>query len=211
MDITGIIAGLGNPGPRYAGTRHNCGFMVLDELLKIAGRSGEVEELNGKRFNGALWRIRMPELSGKWLAVEAHTFMNDSGNCVQPLMAWYRLSPEQLLVIHDELDIPAGDIRFKFGGGLAGHNGLASISRALGSNNYYRLRVGIGKPTHKEDMISWVLGRPGREEGDLIEKTIVESVEIIKIFSRDGEKAAAQYARDASRLNRQSEEIGLPR
>lgn len=91
------------------------------------------------------------------------TFMNLSGQCVQPLLVWHKLKPEQLVVAHDELDIPAGELRFKRGGGNAGHNGLKSITELLGTPDFYRLRLGIGRPPHKGDVINWVLGRPDAE------------------------------------------------
>lgn len=202
MDFKGIVAGLGNPGTKYEKTRHNCGFMFIIALLKHAEQDGKVEELNGKKFNGLLWSVTTRELNGKWLAVMPQTFMNDSGTCLQPLMTWYKMPPDKLLVVHDELDIPPGELRFKYDGGLAGHNGLASISARLGTNDYYRLRIGIGKPADKENMISWVLGRPANAAARLMEEIVPEALQTFFIFSRDGEKAAAQYARDVSRQNR---------
>ncbi len=204
MEYRGIIAGLGNPGPQYDISRHNCGFMFIDELLELAREKGQVAELNGKKFNCLLWRLSIPRLDGEWLAVKPLTFMNESGLCLQPLMSWYKMTPDRLVVVHDELDIPPGELRFKYGGGLAGHNGLSSISRQLGSKDYYRLRIGIGKPVDKDNMIAWVLGRPEKKDQALIGKAIDEAVEAFFIFSRKGFREAAQYARDVSRENRDS-------
>ncbi len=203
MEYTGIAAGLGNPGPQYDKSRHNCGFIFIDELIALAREDGVAEEMNGKKFNCRLWRISLPQLSGNWLCMEPLTFMNNSGLALQPLMNWYKLSPQQLLVIHDELDIPPGEIRFKFGGGLAGHNGLASIARLLGSQDFFRLRIGIGKPVNKENIINWVLGHPVGEEQELLDKIMPEALECFFIFSNKGLAAAAQYARDVSRENRE--------
>lgn len=204
MEIRGIVAGLGNPGQQYEKSRHNCGFMFIDELLKQAREEGQMEEMNGKRFNCQLWRISLAQLDGNWLAVKPLTFMNNSGVSLQPLMSWYKMAADRLVVVHDELDIPPGEIRFKFGGGLAGHNGLASITSQLGTKDYYRLRIGIGKPADKDNMIAWVLGRPEKKDATLIDKILAEALETFFIFSQSGYTEAAQYARDVSRENKVS-------
>ena len=151
MEYTGVLVGLGNPGPRYEGTRHNCGFALVSALLELADKEGGLSSLNGGKFSCELWRVRLSQLNGTWLAAMPQTFMNLSGQCVQPLLAWHKLKPEQLVVAHDELDIPAGELRFKRGGGNAGHNGLKSITELLGTPDFYRLRLGIGRPPHKGD------------------------------------------------------------
>lgn len=204
MEYRGIVSGLGNPGPQYDRSRHNCGFMFLEQLLELTMEQGQAEQLNGKKFNCLMWRIALPGLEGSWLAVKPLTFMNNSGLCLQAILAWHKMAPDKLVVVHDELDIPPGEIRFKFGGGLAGHNGLASISSQLGSKDFYRLRIGIGKPADKENMISWVLGRPEKKDMDQIERIIGEAIETFLIFSSQGLMEAAQYARDISRKNRAS-------
>lgn len=198
MEYAGLVAGLGNPGKQYAGTRHNCGFMFIDLLLDKAGREGSVTELNGKKFNALLWRVTHPALDGVWLAAEPQTFMNDSGNAIQPIMAWHKLEPRNLLVVQDELDIPPGELRFKFGGGLAGHRGLTSISNCLGTRDYYRLRIGIGKPQFRDDVINWVLGRPLGADAEKMAQILPEALETFFVFSQKGLKAASQFARDAS-------------
>lgn len=198
MEYAGLVAGLGNPGKQYAGTRHNCGFMFIDELLDRAGREGSVTELNGKKFNALLWRVILPELEGVWLAAKPQTFMNDSGKAIQPILAWHKLEPRNLVVVQDELDIPPGELRFKFGGGLAGHRGLASISSCLGTRDYYRLRIGIGKPQFKDDMINWVTGRPKEEDAEKIARILPEALATFFVFSQEGLKSASQFARNAS-------------
>lgn len=198
MDFSGLIAGLGNPGARYEGTRHNCGFMFVDSLLTIAEEDGTVERINGKKFNSQLWKIHIPQLKGSWLITKPQTFMNDSGAAIQPLLCWYKLSPAKLIVIQDELDLPPGEIRFKYGGGLAGHNGLSSIAQILGTRDFYRLRIGIGKPIHKSDMLDWVLGRPDASDMEKIEAVMPEALETIFIFNNEGFKPAMLYARKVS-------------
>lgn len=199
MAYAGLLAGLGNPGPKYAGTRHNMGFMFVDLLLDEAAREGSVEELNGKKFNALLWRVRMPKLRGDWLICKPQTFMNDSGRAIQPLLAWHNLVPGQLVVAHDEMDIPAGSLRFKFGGGLAGHNGLASIANLLGSKDFYRLRIGIGKPPHKEDTLNWVLGKPAPEDRDKIARIMPYALEAFFVFNEEGGERATQLAHAAEK------------
>ena len=194
MDYAGLVAGLGNPGRQYEGSRHNCGFMFVDALLRKAADEGTIEELHGKKFLARLWRITMPELSGCWLCAEPQTFMNDSGRAVRPLLSWFKLSPDQLVVVQDELDIPPGSLRFKFAGGLAGHNGLKSISRELGTQDYFRLRIGIGKPAIREEVLDWVLTRPPREECAKIESAISAAINVLCVFSREGGACATQIA-----------------
>lgn len=199
MAYAGLVAGLGNPGPKYAATRHNMGFLFIDDLVSLASREGEWRELNGKKFNVRLWAVSLPQLQGEWLACEPQTFMNNSGDAIRPLLGWHNLEPWQLVVVQDEMDIPAGELRFKFGGGLAGHNGLLSISQQLGTRDYYRLRIGIGKPMHKEDTLAWVLGRPAASERDKLLAIMPYALETFFIFSKKGLAAATQFAHGAGR------------
>ena len=122
------------------------------------------------------------------------TFMNLSGDSVQPLMSWYKLSPQKLLVIHDELDLAPGRIKLKSGGGIAGHNGLKSIVQRLGTQDFYRLRIGVGRPPDKDNVISWVLGRFPSAEKVLAEASLKEATEAVLCFAACGPaKAANQY------------------
>lgn len=150
--MDGMIVGLGNPEPKYFETRHNLGFLVVDELVSRNGASS----LAGGKFKADLWKTRIA--GGDWLLVKPQTYMNLSGESVQPLAAWHRLQPQQILVIHDDLDLAPGRMKFKKGGGNAGHNGLKSITQMLGTPDFYRLRLGIGRPQVGE-VIGWVLGR----------------------------------------------------
>lgn len=209
MEYAGLVAGLGNPEAKYAGTRHNMGFMFIDALLEFAGRSGEMRELSGKKFNSLLWQVRLPELQGLWLVCKPLTFMNNSGDAIRPLLRWHDLEADQLLVVQDEMDIPAGELRFKFGGGIAGHNGLRSISQQLGTDDYYRLRIGIGKPARKEETLAWVLGRPFGMEKEKIQAIMPYALETFFIFSKVGPGLATQFAHAADkRIAETSQENG---
>lgn len=203
MEYSGLLTGLGNPGPRYAQTRHNCGFALVDALLEHASRHGRVDEMNGSKFNCELWRVHLPELPGVWLAAKPTTFMNLSGQCVQPLLAWHKMEATRLLVAHDELDIPPGELRFKFGGGNAGHNGLKSITQMLGSPDFYRLRIGIGRPPHRGDVTNWVLGRPDTESAPLLDAALPKALEIFFAFATRGQEAAIRAARKTAAPKRQ--------
>ena len=161
--------------------------MLLEEVERGNGRSPE--QLSGSRFNTLLWRIQSPS-SGDWLVAMPQTFMNLSGDAVQPLMAWYRLTPEQLLVVHDELDLEPGRLKLKKGGSAAGHNGIKSIQQRLGTPDFYRLRVGVGKPQNREQVIPWVLGRFGEAERDIMNKTFPNIVDAVIRFAVDGPERA---------------------
>ena len=139
-----LIAGLGNPGDKYKNNRHNIGFMVIDDLIA----SLEATKQSNKDFYGELYR------SHQILLLKPTTFMNASGECLLRVKNYYKI--ENVLVIHDDLDLAFGVIRFKFGGGSGGHNGLKSIDSMCG-NGYYRIRYGIGKPQNKQEVVKWVL------------------------------------------------------
>ncbi|NBE93667.1 aminoacyl-tRNA hydrolase [Nonomuraea sp. KC401] len=141
-----LIAGLGNPGPEYAGNRHNAGFMVLDELAARAGG----------RFKAHKSRAEVCETREAILA-KPLTYMNLSGGPVKALSDFYKIGPERLIVVHDELDVPYGALRAKLGGGDNGHNGLKSITKVLGTRDYLRVRFGIGRPPGRMDPAAYVL------------------------------------------------------
>lgn len=196
MDFTGILVGLGNPGDKYSGTRHNCGFMLVEALLDaVRDQGGDVSEISGSKFSCRLWRVRSTALGGQWLAAMPETFMNLSGQCVQPLLAWHKVPPAQLIVAHDELDIPPGDLRFKFGGGNAGHNGLKSITQLLGTPDFYRLRIGIGRPPVRGDVSNWVLGRPSGDDQIAIQAAIQRGITVLTAFVDKGTEAAVRACR----------------
>ena len=196
MAIAGAIVGLGNPGREYEHTRHNCGFDVLTNLLHLAHEDGYVKSQNGAKFSCELWQVEGDFLEGgSWLLAKPQTYMNLSGHCVQPLLAWHKLKPSNLIVIHDELDIPVGQLRFKFGGGNAGHNGLKSINQELGTNDFYRLRVGIGRPTHKTEILNWVLGHPTGDEQTKLIYAQKEALEVLTTFTKKGLQEAVTWAK----------------
>ena len=151
------IVGLGNPGDEYARTRHNAGFWCVDRLSARTHTNLRREA----KFHGDFGRVRIG--NGDVLLLKPSTFMNRSGQAVQALAQFYKLTPDRVLIVHDELDLPAGTVRLKLGGGHGGHNGLRDVHRALGAD-YRRLRVGIGHPGDKNLVLNYVLGRPNRDD-----------------------------------------------
>jgi PTH1 family peptidyl-tRNA hydrolase len=146
-----LVVGLGNPGPTYAKTRHNIGFVVADLL---AGRIGSDFKLHKK--SGA--DVATGRLAGRAVVLaKPRTYMNESGRHVGPLAKFYSVAPADVVVLHDELDIDFGRIRLKFGGGVAGHNGLRSVAAALGSKDFQRVRIGVGRPPGRKDAATFVL------------------------------------------------------
>jgi len=145
-----IIAGLGNPGPEYAGNRHNAGYLVVDLLAERMGGKFKAHRTRNEVADGRL--AGFPVTLAK-----PRTFMNTSGGPVAALATFYKVPPERVIVVHDELDIPFGALRLKLGGGDNGHNGLRSITRSLGTNDYYRVRFGIGRPPGRKDPAAFVL------------------------------------------------------
>ena len=165
----------------------------METLLRaIAQDGGDVQEVSASKFSCRLWRVRSPLLGGSWLAAMPQTYMNLSGQCVQPLLAWHKVTPAQLLVAHDELDIPAGDLRFKLGGGNAGHNGLKSITQQLGTPDFYRLRIGIGRPPARGDVSNWVLGRPAADDQTRINDALDRALKVVFAFADKGVDAAVR-------------------
>jgi PTH1 family peptidyl-tRNA hydrolase len=174
-----LIVGLGNPGNEYEHTRHNIG---VDFVYKLADMY-KIDMRSEGKFSGIVGR---GNIEGQEVRlVFPTTYMNESGRSVGSLCNFYKIKPEEILVCHDDLDLPAGHMKFKFGGGLAGHNGLRSITANLAnSQNYYRLRLGIGKPPSKE-VINWVLGRPNSADQKLIDDAYeVALVSLKKLFTQ---------------------------
>lgn len=159
-----LIVGLGNPGAEYTETRHNAGFWFCERLAQNLGVSLNHEA----RFHGFAGRSRD---SNVWLLMP-QTFMNRSGQSVLALAHFYRILPDEILVVHDELDIPPGHSRLKYGGGLGGHNGLKDITSRITTQDFWRLRIGIGHPGDKTQVANFVLNRPRREEQVEIDEAI---------------------------------------
>jgi PTH1 family peptidyl-tRNA hydrolase len=150
-----LIVGLGNPGPQYETTRHNVGFLAIDRLVDVFSARGPQKESHGEVFEATI-------AGEKTLLIKPQTFMNNSGKCVAPIFNFFKCTPEDLVVIHDDLDLHTFALRIKTGGGSGGHNGLKSLDSHLGqeNNGYHRLRLGIGRPNPAETQIStidWVL------------------------------------------------------
>lgn len=179
-----IIAGLGNPGARYEATRHNAGFWFVEELARQQGVAFRPET----RFHGEVARIQAGN-GDVWL-LKPSTFMNRSGQSVQALARFYRLPPEAVLVVHDELDLPVGTVRLKRGGGHGGHNGLKDIIKALGSREFGRLRIGIDHPGDRNQVVDYVLKAPGKAERTAIDSAIYEATRWLpEIISGEWEAA----------------------
>jgi PTH1 family peptidyl-tRNA hydrolase len=178
-----IIVGLGNPGPEYAGTRHNAGQMVLAVLAERAGA-----RLKSHRSRNDIAEGR---LDGQPVTLaRPHSYMNLSGGPVSALLRFYKISPERLLVIHDELDVAFGAVRLKLGGGDNGHNGLRSISQSLGTRDYYRARFGIGRPPGRMDPAAFVLKDFSAAERKELELLIGEAADAAESLLARGLAAA---------------------
>jgi len=170
-----LIVGLGNPGPKYSLTRHNVGFMIVDELIS----SLQAIKLSSSSFNGELYK------SNANLLLKPLTFMNLSGESVIKVKNFYKIDINNIIVIHDDLDLPFGTVRFKKGGGHGGHNGLKSLDNHIGKE-YIRIRIGIGKPEHKTEVASYVLSNFNEEEQKNLPKILLHvKSAILKLF--DGE------------------------
>jgi peptidyl-tRNA hydrolase, PTH1 family len=173
-----LVVGLGNPGDKYHRTRHNIGWEVLDRL---ADRCGIV--LNDKRFKGVLGTGRL--LDRDVVLLKPQTFMNLSGESVGPAAGFWKLTPGSIIVLHDEIEIPPGQVRLKVGGGHAGHNGLRSMDQHLPSKEYFRVRLGVGRPLVGE-VSNWVLGRFVAEESSTVDRLCEVGIDAVERIIRDG-------------------------
>ena len=193
-----MIAGLGNPGEEYAQTRHNAGFKAIDELARQANvtywKNQAGAEVASIKVNDAEAEGGKREV----ILVKPQSYMNTSGGPISKLCAEYKVNVEELLVIHDELDIPAGDVRIKVGGGHAGHNGLRSIIDKMGSRDFSRVRVGIGNPPGRMPVADFVLKQLRSREAEDFDETTIRAAEAAAtaltrgvIFARDHVNGAA--------------------
>ena len=182
-----LFVGLGNPGPEYEATRHNAGFWWIDALardLKL--------HLAPERAYHAL--VARTQIAGRpvWL-LEPQTFMNLSGKSVATLARFFKIEPAEILVVHDELDVVPGEAKLKFGGSHAGHNGLRDIHAQLGTGDYWRLRLGIGHPGAKSEVVGWVLKKPLKEQRDAIDDAVTRSLHAVPaLLAGDMTKAMQQ-------------------
>jgi len=179
-----LIVGLGNPGREYADTRHNVGFWWVDELA----RGENLNFKNETKFHGLLAR---GQLHGhEMFVLKPQTFMNLSGRAVAAVAQFYKISPAEILVVHDELDLQPGVSRLKTGGGHGGHNGLKDIIAQLGTKDFWRLRMGIGHPGDRTEVSNYVLNNPRREEAELITEAMQKAHNIAHLVI-DGKIEAA--------------------
>jgi PTH1 family peptidyl-tRNA hydrolase len=185
MAISAIV-GLGNPGEKYRATRHNVGFWLADRLAAAAGAEFKAEKkVSGDIAQGALAysNIRL---------LKPHVYMNESGQSVRRMLDFYKLEPENILVMHDELDLLPGVVRLKQGGGHGGHNGLRDIIRHCG-RDFMRLRIGIGHPGDKSKVTGFVLHPPSAAELRLIEDTLPDAVRAVELLIKEGAERAMHY------------------
>lgn len=181
-----LVVGLGNPGAEYSETRHNAGFWFCERLAARLGVGLGREA----RFHGLAGFARA---EGVWLLLP-QTYMNRSGQAVGALARFHKIAPAEILVVHDELDIPPGQLRIKFGGGLGGHNGLKDISAHLGTQDYWRLRIGIGHPGDRNEVVNYVLKPPRKEEAIEIDLALDRALELWPLIAKADWPVATQRA-----------------
>ena len=171
-----LLVGLGNPGPEYEATRHNAGFWWVDEAARRLGATLQPE----RAYRGRAARVTRPPAAGGplWL-LEPMTYMNLSGKSVAALARFYKIAPAEVLVVHDELDLLPGQVKLKQGGSHAGHNGLKDIVAQLGSPDFWRLRLGIGHPGVKAEVVNYVLKKPSPEHRSAIDDAIARSLKAL--------------------------------
>jgi PTH1 family peptidyl-tRNA hydrolase len=191
-----LVVGLGNPGREYVGTRHNVGFEVLDALAQRLGWTGQREQfglLAKSKFDALLMDGIFPLSSGateKLLLLKPMTYMNLSGRSVQAAMAFYQLTPSDIVVVLDDLALPCGKLRLRPGGSSGGHNGLKDIERALGTAQYARLRVGLDAPPPRVPGRDYVLGRPSEEQRKRLDPAIDRAANALMLWAEKGTEAA---------------------
>lgn len=180
-----LVVGLGNPGPSYAGHRHNVGYLVVGELAERMGasfrthKSGRADVVEG--------RLGPPGADAPRLVLaKPRTYMNESGGAVKQLAQFYKVPPERLVVVHDELDLPFDTMRVKLGGGDNGHNGLRSLRSALGTGDFYRVRLGIGRPPGRQDVADFVLSDYSASERKALPLQVVTAADAVESLLDEG-------------------------
>ena len=183
-----LVVGLGNPGRKYEATRHNAGFWWVERLARAARIDFRYEA----RFHGDVAKVAAPD--GEVWLLKPDTSMNHSGRAVAALAGFYKWIPEQILVVHDELDLNPGTVRLKKGGGTAGHNGLSDIAAQLGTKDFWRVRIGIGHPRNQaateQEVVDYVLHKPGTADHAAIDDAISRSLEVWPLIAADKLEAA---------------------
>lgn len=189
MSLIRLIVGLGNPGEKYEKTRHNVGFMVVDRLASNSGAT---------MANHLRWRARVAKVSGFGATlIKPQTFMNESGQSVGAALRFYKLKPEQVIVVYDDVSIPFGSLRFRMAGSAGGHNGVKSIIAHLGSDRFPRLKIGIGNANDgarnetQNSMTGHVLGKFSTSETNELENTLATAAEAVQFSLSEGVEAAA--------------------
>ena len=190
-----LVVGLGNPGPAYAGHRHNVGYLVDDVLAQRMGspfrahKSGRADVVEGRLGPVGAETPRV-------VLARSRSYMNESGGAVSTLAKFYKVPPERIIAVHDELDIPYGALRIKLGGGDNGHNGLRSMRSSLGTGDFYRVRVGIGRPPGRQDPADFVLSNYTATERKELEINVVEAADAVESLVADGlEKTQQRFNR----------------
>ncbi|WP_322411829.1 aminoacyl-tRNA hydrolase [Microbacterium invictum] len=187
MPETWLVVGLGNPGPRYERTRHNVGQLVLDEL---AGRRDA--SFRAHRANARVAETWLRAGGAKLILAKPNSFMNVSGGPVSQLARFYRTEPERIVVVHDELDIPFDTVRLKSGGGHGGHNGVRDVAAALGSPDFARVRVGIGRPPGRQDAADWVLQPFAAGDREAVSILVADAADAVEELIEHGLVTAQQ-------------------
>ena len=193
MEEIRLIVGLGNPGREYEKTRHNAGFRWVDAVAGARGAAWKRES----KFSG--WTARVREDAREFLLLKPGTYMNESGRSVSALLRFFRIEPGAMLVVHDELDLPPGVVKLKRGGGTGGHNGLTDIAEALDTKDFWRLRVGIGHPGHRDLVSDYVLDKARRAEQDAIDPAFERSLELLPRLARGRMADAVTWLHTAPR------------
>lgn len=187
--IPELIVGLGNPEPKYEGTRHNIGFDVIDSLAK----AWQISLKENKRFQG-LFGEGLSPYGNKIRLLKPLTYMNRSGQALRAVTDWYKINSQSVLVVYDDMDLPLGRLRIRLSGSAGGHNGMKSIISHIGSQSFPRLRIGIGKSDGKKTTVSHVLGKFTREETVVINEVLYLSVKSVECSLKEGtEKAMSLY------------------
>ena len=188
-----LVVGLGNPGPAYAGHRHNVGFLVVEELGRRLGV--RFSTAKGMRAEVAEGRLGVPGSDGERIVLaKSRTFMNDSGGAVARLLSYYKIDLDRLVVIHDELDLNAGQLRVKRGGGDNGHNGLRSLRASLGTGDFFRVRVGVGRPPGRQDPADFLLSNFTAAERETLAVEIDRAADAVESLVQSGlERTQSQF------------------
>ena len=181
--MTWLVVGLGNPGDKYVATRHNVGQMVVDELVR---RHNVKLSSHKSRTNIAAFKLGVGVDAHPVIVAKSHSFMNETGGPIKALANFYSVDPEKIIVLHDELDIPFAAIRTKFAGGDNGHNGLKSITSAFGAPDYYRVRLGIGRPMGEQDPADFVLKAFSKVEQKDLSEFIVRGADVVESLINEG-------------------------